>query len=159
MNWTSADVNKVAKRSAAPPARPVASAAPVSPVGSTEAGRTLKKRRQDEAALQVACITWFRMQYPEYAPLLFAIPNGGRRGKLEAARLKREGVTAGVPDCLLAVPTNSAPALFLELKVGKNRPSEAQAAMLARLASQGYSTAVVYSFDAFRAAVTQHLGY
>jgi hypothetical protein len=41
-------------------------------------------------------VMWFRQNF---APVrIFAIPNGGKRGKAEAMRLKVEGVSAGVPD-------------------------------------------------------------
>lgn len=41
--------------------------------------------------------------HPELA-MLYAVPNGGRRDKAEAAHLKMQGVKAGVPDLCLAVP-------------------------------------------------------
>ena len=51
---------------------------------------------------QRAFIEWFRKSARDADgdnPVrIFAIPNGGKRGKAEAARLKSEGVTAGVPD-------------------------------------------------------------
>lgn len=49
-----------------------------------------------ESQEQTAFVQWFRMQYPRV--LIFSIPNGGKRGIREAARLKAEGVTAGIPD-------------------------------------------------------------
>ena len=45
---------------------------------------------------QVTFVNWFRASFPSVR--IFAIPNGGKRGKAEAKRLKDEGVTAGVPD-------------------------------------------------------------
>ena len=41
-------------------------------------------------------VSWFRRTHP--GVLIFAIPNGGYRGKTTAARLKAEGVVPGVPD-------------------------------------------------------------
>lgn len=41
-------------------------------------------------------VSWFRKTYRPVK--IFAIPNGGKRGKSEALRLKVEGVSAGVPD-------------------------------------------------------------
>ena len=58
-----------------------------------------------EHRLQCACVRWFRYQYPHHASLLFAVPNGGRRDAVTGARLKAEGVVAGVADLLLFVPT------------------------------------------------------
>ena len=48
-------------------------------------------------------------------PLLFAIPDGGRRDAVTGAHLKAEGVRAGGPDMFLAVPRQNAPGLFPEL--------------------------------------------
>lgn len=46
----------------------------------------------------------------------FAIPNGGLRSKKTAARLKAEGVKAGVPDIFLPVPVGLWSGLFIEMK-------------------------------------------
>lgn len=54
-------------------------------------------------------VSWFRKTYPGVR--IFAIPNGGRRSKTEALRLKLEGVSPGVPD--LFVPAWS---LWVEMK-------------------------------------------
>lgn len=53
-------------------------------------------REPTEHEEQRDLIRWFRQSFP--GVLIFAIPNGGKRGKREAAKLKAEGVTAGVPD-------------------------------------------------------------
>jgi|688.fasta_scaffold07353_15 Holliday junction resolvase len=47
---------------------------------------------------------------------VFAVPNGGRRGKLEAIRMKRQGVAAGVPDLVLPGPDPRWRCLAIELK-------------------------------------------
>lgn len=41
-------------------------------------------------------VKWFRQTFKGVR--IFAIPNGGLRNKMTAARLKVEGVSAGVPD-------------------------------------------------------------
>ena len=46
----------------------------------------------------------------------FAVPNGGRRGKVEAARLRRQGVQAGVPDLVLPGQDPRWRCLGIELK-------------------------------------------
>ena len=73
-------------------------------------------RMEEEHHIQVGCVRWFRLQYPQYADLLFAIPNGGFRGKATAAKLKAEGVVAGVADLCLAVPKGGYGALYIEMK-------------------------------------------
>lgn len=46
--------------------------------------------------------------------VFFHVPNGGKRGKVEAAIMKAMGVRAGVPD-LVILPRGGVP-LFIELK-------------------------------------------
>ena len=58
-------------------------------------------------------VSWFRQTYHDVR--IFAIPNGGIRSKSQAARLKAEGVSPGVPD--LFVP---AWALWIEMKRQKD---------------------------------------
>jgi len=41
-------------------------------------------------------VMWFRQTYP--GSRIFAIPNGGQRSRTTGAKLKVEGVSAGVPD-------------------------------------------------------------
>ena len=48
---------------------------------------------------QVAFIQWFRRTYPDVR--IFAIPNGEARSQSAGARLKAEGVSAGVPDLFI----------------------------------------------------------
>jgi len=44
-------------------------------------------------------VRWFRQTYADVR--IFAIPNGGGRSKSAGARLKAEGVSAGVPDLFI----------------------------------------------------------
>ena len=85
-----------------------------------------------------------------------AIPNGGRRGKVEAAILKAEGVSAGAPDwvCFRA-PRNHPESgtlyhgLALEFKspTGKGRLTESQRKWHAALDDEGWRVGVVTSAD------------
>lgn len=79
--------------------------------------------------------------------LLFAIPNGGLRNRVVAAKLKAEGVRAGVPDMMLAVPRGAAHGLFIEHKAGNRKPSDEQEVVISDLVAQGYSVAVSHSYD------------
>ena len=49
-------------------------------------------KNKEEERLQVSCVNWFDYQYPQYRQLLFAVPNGGSRNKIEAANLKKQMV-------------------------------------------------------------------
>lgn len=51
---------------------------------------------------------------------LYSVPNGGKRNAREAARLKAQGVKAGVPDLVLPIAVGGYGGLYIELKYGKN---------------------------------------
>lgn len=100
---------------------------------------------------------WHEGRYPELR-LLYHVPNGGRRDKATAARLKRAGVKAGVPDLVLPVQRGGYAGLYIELKVGKNRPTKLQKAWLERLSEQGYRTAVCYGARETADLIEEYLG-
>lgn len=111
-----------------------------------------------ESQLQKACVLWFRFQYPMHRRRLFSIPNGGKRNAREAAILKAEGATAGVPDLFLAIPRRSKHGLFIEMKSGANKCTVAQREFLNDAAEMNYDTMVCRSFDDFKNEITQYLG-
>ena len=76
--------------------------------------------------------------------LIFAIPNGGHRHPAVAAKLKAEGVRAGVPDLMLPVARRGYHGAFLELKVSPNKPTEQQLAWIRNLRAEGYLCHVVW---------------
>jgi len=111
-----------------------------------------------EHVLQVNCVNWYRLVYPKQAHLLFAIPNGGWRNATTAAKLKAEGVVAGVPDLFLAIPRGEFHGLWIEMKNGKaGRLSESQKGMIELLRSQGYKCEVCHSALEFRIIVQNYL--
>lgn len=67
---------------------------------------------------QAAVIRWAELQMGRWPDLewLYHIPNGGKRGKIEAARFKAMGVKAGVPDLCLPVPKGGYHGLYIEMK-------------------------------------------
>lgn len=76
--------------------------------------------------------------------MCFAIPNGGHRHPAVAGKLKAEGVRAGVPDLFLPVARHGYYGLFIELKAGTNKPSEAQRTWMRRLQEAGYYCKVIW---------------
>lgn len=70
---------------------------------------------------------------------MYHIPNGGKRGKVEAIHFKAEGVKAGVPDICLPVPRGEWHGLYIELKRREGgRVSPEQTKWLEDLMRQGY---------------------
>lgn len=99
--------------------------------------------------------------------LLFAIPNGGSRRKLtgrvslEALRMRREGVRAGVPDLMLAIPSGSWHGLYIEMKRRErsaSRVSPDQKDWLERLRRRGYRAEVCYGAKEAIALIREYLG-
>lgn len=105
---------------------------------------------EPEHELQVSCVSEFRLRHPEMADLLIAIPNGGKRSKITAGKLKAEGVVAGVPDLMLCVPRGKYHGMFIEMKNGhRNQPTDSQKRMMRLLTRQGYYCTVVRDRDEF----------
>ena len=83
--------------------------------------------------------------YKDWGEDLFAIPNGGLRNIRVAAKLKKEGVRAGIPDLMLAIPNDNHPGMFIEMKYGKNGTTRTQKERIARLRRRGYYCCVCYN--------------
>lgn len=78
---------------------------------------------------------------------LFHIPNGGSRNIIEATKLKKMGVKAGVPDLQLIVPNGEVHGLWIELKAQKGKLQPSQQIMIQRLEAQGYMCKVCFGAD------------
>lgn len=107
------------------------------PVQGVDADNTVLSEHQE----QVLFVQWFRRTYKGVR--IFAIPNGESRSKSAGARLKAEGVSAGVPD--LFIPAWNT---WVEMKRSKGgRTSDKQKDWLAYLESVGHKTFVCAGFD------------
>lgn len=121
--------------------------------GSTRAGKTPTPTEHEE---QVTLFTWFRMRYA--GMLMYAIPNGGARSSITGARLRDEGVLAGVPDIFLPCPSGGKHGLYIEMKRQKGgRVSAPQKAVMQALRMQGYEVAVCHGWQEARDCIEQYL--
>jgi hypothetical protein len=106
----------------------------------------------DEHYEQTMFVQWFRRSYPTIR--IFAIPLGGHRHPAVAAKLRCEGVSAGIPD--LFIPAWST---WVEMKRAKGgRLSEVQKDWIAYLESIGHKVLVGHGFEDAMAKV-QQLGF
>lgn len=110
-----------------------------------------------EDNLQKACVTWFRLQYPHHRQMLFAVPNGGNRNAREAARLKAQGVTAGVSDLILLVSSSKHNSLCIELKIGKGKQSLNQIEWEKSAISHGNAYVICRTIDEFIEIINLYL--
>lgn len=112
-----------------------------------------------ESREQQALFRWwdmYRSQYP--AALMFAVPNGGARSAITGARLKAEGVLAGVPDVFLAFPAGGLHGLFIEMKRAKGGATSTAQKIVGELLSRaGYGVAVCHGWQDARDTVIRYM--
>lgn len=106
-------------------------------------------RSYEESRIQIAIVTHYRKTY---GGKIVHVPNGGKRGKLEAIRFNQEGVESGHPDLNIY---NGGRTFFIEVKAPGGSVSDLQKAYIAELQAQGFPVAVVYSLDEAKDALAQ----
>ena len=117
----------------------------------------MKHTESDE---QQALFQWSKLiqtQYPELK-LLHSIPNGGKRNLIEAVRMKREGVKAGVSDIFLPVARGEFHGLYIELKVKGGKTSPSQEWWIVQTTKQGYYSTVCYGWLEAKGIIEKYLG-
>ncbi|MDB8790643.1 VRR-NUC domain-containing protein [Romboutsia sp. 1001216sp1] len=115
--------------------------------------------KRSEETEQMTLIDWCNINtciYPELK-LIYHIPNGGKRGKSEGARLKRAGVKKGVPDLCLPVPRRNYHGLYIEMKYGNGRTSKEQKEWINKLNEQGYYATVCNGFEEAKEAIERYI--
>lgn len=131
---------------------------------STVARAPRARPRHLESLEQQALVRWADMTaHPErpqhkIGRLLFAIQNGGKRSKIEASIMKGEGLRAGVPDLMLAWPTDRYPGLFIEMKTADGRVSPEQKDWRGRLLDAGYRHEICRGWLEAKAVIEDYLG-
>ena len=114
-----------------------------------EASRAQKRKRKPrhiEESIQVACVKWFRLQYPNL--VIFAVPNGGSRNLYEAKNMKESGTLAGVAD--LVIVGNGGRVLFVEMKAGKNKQEDSQVLFQNKVEKLGHKYIICRSLEQFK---------
>ena len=120
-----------------------------------------RNRSQPEHREQTKLISWARAAaevHPELE-LLHAIPNGGARDRITGARLKAEGVLAGMPDLCLPVPRGPWAGLYIELKRpdGRGQLTKAQQHVICKLRAVGHRVEVCKGWLAARDVILDYL--
>jgi len=115
---------------------------------------------QPEQAEHINVVNWFNYQYPELSDDFHHFANERACSVNQGRLLKRMGVKKGVLDFFLALPFNGKAGLWVELKVGKNKPTKEQIEFANRKISRGYEAAFALGFEAARDAIVNYLkGY
>lgn len=126
-------------------------------------GEALRHIEDDhqKALMQWAKVT--RLRGIIVADFLIAIPNGGKRNFNEAARMKGQGVKAGVSDLFLALPANGACGLWIELKAPATKttkagkPTPLQVEWLERMSQVGYAARLCFGWIAAKETIQEYL--
>lgn len=113
--------------------------------------------RHIESLIQQQCKKWFDIRYAPYKRLLFAVPNGGLRGKVEAKIMKAEGITAGVADMILLIPRKGFASLCIEFKTKTGKQSDAQKSWQSACERAGNKYIIVRDLDHFIKEITAYL--
>lgn len=112
-----------------------------------------------EEQIQSQCVTWWRMTHPNKYMLLFSSLNGIKLsgGARQGARLKRAGMTAGVADLFLSIPSGDLAGLYIEMKTPKGRQQPNQKEFEQKVIAEGYGYAMPRSLDEFIRIVNNYL--
>lgn len=102
-----------------------------------------KTRNHAEQTFHIHAYRFLRTILPQTA-VVFHVPNGGKRSKIEAAILKQMGVTAGIPDFILFWDRRG---YALELKTAEGELDIEQRGMHAALQIAGIPVEVVRTFE------------
>lgn len=102
-----------------------------------------RPRRHPEQDLQRAIATYLTLFERQGRLFFFHVPNGGKRGKVEAAIFKALGVKPGVADLVILIPRGRC--CFVELKADTGKLTETQEQFRHMCSRYGFEYAVVYS--------------
>jgi len=95
-------------------------------------------------------------QYLSIRNILFHhSPNEGKRSPFEQFLVKIMGTKSGFPDLEIFPTEPDNPPIYMELKYGKNIPTEQQKHWLGSLAYLGYRCYIVYTFESAEAIINE----
>jgi hypothetical protein len=88
---------------------------------------------------------------------IFAVPNSRKCGYHTSNYLRKEGVTSGVADVILLIPSGDLHGLCIEFKVGKNTQTDTQKDFEMAVLVQDYAYYVIKDFDTFITKIKNYL--
>lgn len=90
-----------------------------------------------EQIAQIQLFDWIRSR-ADLSPFCLHVGNERRCSPQHGRILKRMGIRAGVSDVFIGISRGKWHGMWLELKVGDNKPSKAQQQFMQDMRSQGY---------------------
>ena len=104
-------------------------------------------------------MAWQGIKLHPELELIYAIPNGGKRGKAQAAKLKNEGLKAGMPDLHLPVARQGFHGCYIEMKSKTGTAEKHQRELHTKLRDHGNRVEVCQGFEAAKAVLLDYLGH
>jgi VRR-NUC domain len=102
--------------------------------------RRIRKVSTKEISLHMSVAAFLRRAWPVEL-VWFHVPNGEKRDKAAAGKLKGMGVLAGVPDFVFVLPNGQAAFLELKAKGGQLSPAQIEFRDRVLACGCGYATA------------------
>jgi hypothetical protein len=116
-------------------------------------------RNKNENQEQAEIIRWYNNTFclKHHTPrgIIFSVPNGGSRNKVEAMTLKATGLLAGASDTILILPTGKL--VFCEVKTETGSQSPEQIEFQKRVEALGFEYWLVRGLEDFQKKVYQSL--
>lgn len=109
----------------------------------------LQPQQETEEQAQTKVFDWAEWNTKKYEQLklMYHPANEGKRTQAAGARLKRQGLKNGVSDICLPVRNGTYSNLYVELKVGKNKPTPDQIEFVEDINRFGGFGLIVYGSD------------
>ena len=112
----------------------------------------------------ISLVNWFHHNFPELADdfhhfaneRFLDVKNNPEQWNT-GRKLQRMEVKKNVSDFFLAFPQNGFAGLWIELKVGKNKPTQGQIDFSDRKTRRGYQCAIVWGFEAAKEVLNTYL--
>lgn len=102
----------------------------------------------NEDIIQAEIYKWFHNNHcAGKKNIIFSVPNGGTRNKIEAIKLKATGLMPGVSDLIVLLPSKC---LFIEVKTDTGKQSDNQKVFESKVTALGFDYYLVRSLDDFK---------
>lgn len=98
-----------------------------------------------ESKIQKTVVQYLRLELRHIGGIVYAVPNGDKRDEIVAARLKQEGVLAGVADLHILLPGGKI--VFVEMKTKKGVQSQNQKIFQSTVEELGFEYLIWRSID------------
>lgn len=126
----------------------------------------MEQKTQSEDQIQAEIYQFYNNSYclthHENRNLIFAVPNGGLRSKVEAMKLKSTGTLAGVSDLIIyhhkkieELGVMTVLNIFVEVKTETGNQSKEQKQFEARVTKMGFRYVIVRSLDEFKQIINK----